>query len=121
MVGGGNIIHNQRGNGIMSPPTGGRGMEKLRVLVAFQGKPYFCSGSPVEGALLDGEVESIQGEGAEEVFSVGEGAPLLQEIKEVDKNTSVLFPLRGGGDLPGPVLALGPAEPEASHNPSSGI
>jgi hypothetical protein len=96
-------------------------MEELRVLVAFQGKPDFCSGSPVEGALFDGEVESIHGKVAEEVFSVGEGAPLLQEIKEVDKNTAVLFSLRGGGDLPGPILALVPAKPEASHNPSSGI
>jgi hypothetical protein len=66
-------------------------------------------------------VQSIQSEGAKEVFRRGEGTPFLQQVQQLDKKTAVLFPLGTGGSKTSPLFALGAAKFKARDQPSSGI
>jgi hypothetical protein len=69
MGGAGNVINDQTGDGVTAKAAGRGGMKKLHVFIPFQGILDFGTHSPIDGAFLNGEVQSIHNEGAKTVLS----------------------------------------------------
>jgi hypothetical protein len=67
-------LHLQGRDRVATKPAGGRGVKKLGVFIAVQGKPHFHPKPPVEGSFLNSEVKGIHGKGAKVIFREGEGA-----------------------------------------------
>jgi hypothetical protein len=105
----GNVIDEQTGDGVTAKAAGRGGMKKLRVFILFQGILDFGTHSPIDGAFLNGEVQSIHNEGAKTVFSTQERASLLQQIKKVDEQATIVLSLGMGGTRSRPLLTRGSA------------
>jgi hypothetical protein len=66
-------------------------VEKLGVLVPFEGIANLRPHPPVERPLLNRQVERVHGESAKTVLKKGQGARFLQNVQEINKKPAVLF------------------------------
>jgi hypothetical protein len=66
-------------------------------------------------------VKSVHSERAKQVFRVGQGAPFLEHIQQIDKEAPIRLPLGTRRDSPRPSFTFVPAQTEACYNPGSGV
>jgi hypothetical protein len=89
------------------------------VLITFNGIPSLGPSLPVNPPFLDGDVEGISGKISKEPFQARKRSRLLDEVKKVDEDTSILLTLGKGSGPLGPRFA-GRAEPTEPSNQSGG-
>jgi hypothetical protein len=113
---------NRKGRDSVAAKSTGRGrMEKLGVFISFKDIANFSPGPPVKGSLFDRAVEGLHSERTETSLRGRERPSFLQEVKKVDKDTTVLLSQGAEGQTPGPVFTDLPAQAKSGHQPSGGV
>lgn len=112
VIGGVHPANREQQDGVATKPAGSRGMEKLSVLVPFQGIPNLGSSLPVQGVFFDRQVQGIHSKRAEEFLGVCQEAAFLKQVYQLDEDPTVLFPLGTERDTASPLFTFGSTEPK---------